>query len=154
MSSDITYPYERTESVFSNSPQNNLSDPQLFQDLVPSRQITMASMQAGPAQTATWQARKVFPPEKYVRFVFSRLITCTELIGSSFRYVGAAVQVVLHGISRLPMVAYVYFSFLRCGSMISERSTSCANSVFLLYRRVTIIDYRGFVMYDTYVRPT
>ncbi|KAI0702470.1 hypothetical protein BC835DRAFT_1411025 [Cytidiella melzeri] len=80
----ITYPYERTESVFSSSPQNNWTDPQLFQDFVPSRQITMASMQAGPAQAASWQPRKVFSPEK----------------------------------------------------------------------RVTTIDYRGFVTYDTYVRPT
>ncbi|KAF7794706.1 hypothetical protein EIP86_005844 [Pleurotus ostreatoroseus] len=41
------------------------------------------------------------------------------------RYVAAAAQVVHHGISRLPMVA-----------------------------RVTITDYRGNILFDSYVRPT
>ncbi|EKM60863.1 uncharacterized protein PHACADRAFT_180032 [Phanerochaete carnosa HHB-10118-sp] len=41
------------------------------------------------------------------------------------RYIAGAVQTVFHGISRLPMVA-----------------------------RVTLADYRGFILYDTYVRPT
>ncbi|KAI0343939.1 hypothetical protein BDW22DRAFT_1419045 [Trametopsis cervina] len=104
--SDVTYPYELAESMHSSSasPQSTWNDPQLFQDFVPSREIAVASMQAGPSQAPSWHPTKVFPPEKYI---------------------GAAVQVVLHGISRLPMVA-----------------------------RVTMIDYRGFVVYDTYVRPT
>ncbi|KIP11431.1 hypothetical protein PHLGIDRAFT_63797, partial [Phlebiopsis gigantea 11061_1 CR5-6] len=41
------------------------------------------------------------------------------------RYIAGAVLTVLHGMSRLPMVA-----------------------------RVTLTDYRGFVIYDSYVRPT
>ncbi|GJE87771.1 exonuclease domain-containing protein [Phanerochaete sordida] len=86
-----------------------LSDPQLFQDLMPIQGLAMANVpgQKLPQtqrEAPQWRPTKAYPPEKYV---------------------AGAVQTVLHGISRLPMVA-----------------------------RVTLTDYRGFVIYDTYVRPT
>ncbi|PSR71266.1 hypothetical protein PHLCEN_2v12780 [Hermanssonia centrifuga] len=80
--------------------------------------------QVGRQQIPSWRPARTFPPQ---------------------RYIAAAVQVVFHGISRLPMVAYVL-------PLVPPNIVYFVTTLPL--SRVTLTDYRGFVIYDTYVRPT
>lgn len=119
------------------------SDPQLYQDFIPVRNISMAAAtRAAPAvqhaQTASWRPARVYPPEKHVpppvpRRVARPLIRATQIRRRRRpdrvpRHLQAA-----HG--RVSPAAP------RVATPLTHTPTPTS--------RVTLTDYRGFIIYDT-----
>lgn len=143
MAQVTSYPYQLSESILAPSPTEMWTDPMLYEDILPPRKQQPMNT-SFPAVTATpaWRPARVFPSEKYV-----------PLAPRPRSRPHRSPQVRRRGrTGRLPRPlapAHGRVSALRPPSQSPHSAHSpCSCS------RITMIDYRGFVVYDTYVRPT
>lgn len=147
MAQVTSYPYQLSESILAPSPTEMWNDPILYEDILPPRKaapINSSSFSAVPAATPAWRPARVFPSEKYVP-------PCSRPPPSSSPS-PTGTSAPLHRSSTTASRASPWSR--ECPFLPANHRKALIRHLPACYSRITMIDYRGFIVYDTYVRPT